>query len=691
MAGRDAVAMKPSGAAAALFSAGAAALFWELALIRWMGSTVRLVAYFTNFVLLAAFLGLGAGSLLARFSFPFRRLLLPALSVVLVLAPVLGNFEHGNPASGEFLWDSPGAPANLAFLGSRWTAELPYGLVLAACFLASAAVFLVFGAWLGELFRAFRPLKAYTIEVAGSLLGITLFGLLCAAGAPPTAWFAAGLLLLWPLWSEPGGARVLAALGALAALAFCWAVERQFLWSPYYKISVAPISTDGLVRGADGDLRPERVLLGHSLTVNNDYHQRMLDLRAHLQSPFHDTWRALYERPYAEPPDGPVLIVGAGSGNDVSAALRRTGERIDAVEIDPGILDLGRRLHPERPYSDPRVHIINTDARSHFARTGERYGAVVFGILDSHTLLSSFSTLRLDNFVYTRESLERVREILLPGGRVYLTFGRGTDWIHARLKAMLDSAFGAPSEVFRLEGQSFTGAVLYANRKRSSEPAAAAPAPDGQPTDDWPFLYLRERGLPRHYRVFLLLLGALSAAPLALLPAGRRRISLHYFFLGAGFFLIETSNVVRLSLLYGSTWMVNVTVFAGILALVLLGNATAARLRPGRLGPLFALLCAWCALAWLIGPDALLPLRPAWAQGAAAALIFLGPVFVAALIFAALISAEPELYPAYGSNLLGAMLGGAAEYFSLVLGFRALALLALAFYGLAYAFLPRKA
>lgn len=47
--------------AAAVVAAGAAALFVELALIRYVPGQVRVLGYFTNFVLLAAFLGFGVG------------------------------------------------------------------------------------------------------------------------------------------------------------------------------------------------------------------------------------------------------------------------------------------------------------------------------------------------------------------------------------------------------------------------------------------------------------------------------------------------------------------------------------------------------------------------------------------------------------------------------------------------------
>ena len=63
-----------------------------------------------------------------------------------------------------------------------------------------------------------------------------------------------------------------------------------------------------------------------------------------------------------------VLILGAGSGTDVAAALKHGAKHVDAVEIDPTIIRLGRELHPDRPYHDPRVTVINDDAR-HFLRT----------------------------------------------------------------------------------------------------------------------------------------------------------------------------------------------------------------------------------------------------------------------------------------------------------------------------------
>ena len=50
-----------------------------------------------------------------------------------------------------------------------------------------------------------------------------------------------------------------------------------------------------------------------------------------------------------------VMVIGAGSGNDLSHALRYGVKHIDAVEIDPVIQDIGIHYHPNQPYADARV------------------------------------------------------------------------------------------------------------------------------------------------------------------------------------------------------------------------------------------------------------------------------------------------------------------------------------------------
>jgi hypothetical protein len=232
---------------------------------------------------------------------------------------------------------------------------------------------------------------------------------------------------------------------------------------------------------------------------------------------------------------------------------------------------------------------------------------------------------------------------------------------------------------------------LYANGVVYVTGRAASPAPPSPPrqaaitlpTDDWPFLYLPRRAMPPHYVAFIVLVVISGAASLLILRPGERRVRLPYFFMGAGFFLLETSNVVSLSLLYGSTWIVNVTVFAGILLLILLANLSCARWTLLDLRILFGALLAAVAMAYVVPVSAILPVRPALLQAALAAVVFLAPVYFAGLIFARLIDGEPDLAPVYGSNLRGAVIGGSCEYLSMLLGLKALLIVTFAFYLLA--------
>ncbi len=430
------------------------------------------------------------------------------------------------------------------------------------------------------------------------------------------------------------------------------------------------------------------------MTVNNDYHQMMLDLRPRSEEhAFFRSWRWLYDYPYRQKegePEGPILIVGAGTGNDVSAALRKTQSTIDAVEIDPTIIRLGELYHFERPYSNPRVTITVDDARSFFVRTDKRYAKIVFGFLDSHTLMSSFSSVRLDNFVYTYESMSRVKELLLPGGKVYVTFAGGTVWLHKRIMKLLDAVFDYTTTIEIDRENGYANGIVHTNGKAPI--SDISPLTNGSshkfdikiPTDDWPFLYMKEPGIPDHYKVFIVIVVLMGAGSLLLLPRGQRRIRLPYFFMGAGFFLIETSNVISLSLLYGSTWVVNVTVFTGILILILLGNVTCILTSRPRYGLTFSLLFANIIISYATAPSSLLGITSVWLQGLVAVVVFLGPVFFASLIFGHLIKQEKDLYQAYGSNLLGAVIGGSCEYLSLMLGIKSLLVGTFLFYALAF-------
>jgi hypothetical protein len=162
-------------------------------------------------------------------------------------------------------------------------------------------------------------------------------------------------------------------------------------------------------------------------------------------------------------------------------------------------------------------------------------------------------------------------------------------------------------------------------------------------------------------------------------PGGCLRLDRRMFFLGAAFMLLETKAVVQLALLFGSTWIVNSLVFLTALIFILLANIFVLKSPPTRLtwhyAGLLVLLIAAIATpfnAFLSGGIFLRYIAPC--------VLALGPMFFAGVIFARLFrdSIEPDL--AFGSNIAGSVVGGLSEYFSMLLGFRYLLLLAIVFY-----------
>jgi uncharacterized membrane protein (UPF0136 family) len=151
------------------------------------------------------------------------------------------------------------------------------------------------------------------------------------------------------------------------------------------------------------------------------------------------------------------------------------------------------------------------------------------------------------------------------------------------------------------------------------------------------------------------------------------------FLLGAGFLLVETKSVTEMSLLFGSTWTVNLLVFTSILLMVLAANLFVQSRRPMRLGPLFAGLFASLATAYALPASSLLWLGTGgqWLLGG---LMVALPIFFAALIFSTLLARSADPARALAYNLLGAIVGGVLEYSSMAVGIKALYLLAAAIY-----------
>jgi hypothetical protein len=649
-------------------------LVLELALIRWLGSQIRVAAYFANLVLLAAFLGMGLGVGLGRKHPGLARWALPTLalvSIILGAAPALGLTYMRFPDLAISFWGGEASGTWFEFVRSA--------LVVTGCFWAIAAVFMMLGTLVGTYFDALPPLVAYASDLGGSLAGVVAMAVAAAFWAPPPVWIALGALpLLWIIrdrWS------VIAAAVAIAAAAISIADAR---FSPYNRIDLMPEPLE--LYGSPRSGVPE-----WDLRVNRDFHQTLLDLRPDpTGNPAREQVRRDYELPFSFAGRSPrsALVVGAGAGNDVAAALRHGFDRVVSIDIDPAILSTGERLHPEHPYSNPRVMRVVDDARAYFGRQSEteQFDVVCYGLLDSHAMFSSMSSLRLDNFVYTREGMSAAWRRVKGDGVLSVSFSvYAGDWMFYRIMGLVKEATGLQPIVVR-HGYNYAATFLAGRKLTLAQVQAVAPeATTGEripvsiriPSDDWPFLYLRPNTMPWTYITVFLLVAASAGYSVRRVFGrslfSRGRFDPQMFLLGAAFLLLETRAVTQLSLLFGSTWIVNTSVFGGVLAMVLAANTLAARTSRYRRELWYGLLALSLIALWLLPLDPLFELEIA---GLAVAV----PVFFAGIIFSSELRLRADAAAALGSNLCGAVVGGLLENLSMLAGLKAVVMLALLFY-----------
>jgi hypothetical protein len=626
-------------------------LFVELALIRWAGSNILYLSYFSNFVLLGSFFGIGLGFLHAKRG---ARLFLAA-PIALALFVVFVHRYHVEI-------DRPGG--QLLYFGSFHPTGLPIWVTLPVVFVCAAVVMALIAGETARLFSQFEPLDAYRLDITGSILGITAFSLLSFLGSPPLVWglVATGLFLVL----LPRRFLAVPAVCALLLMVVALARESQpgVSWSPYYKIQVTQL--------------PGRVLV----SVNGIPHQVISSVAYRRRT------EPIYFKPYARigRPPGDVLIVGAGTGTDVAIALAEGAKHVDAVEIDPRLHQLGVELQPNHAYQDPRVTTHITDGRAFLERTHKTFDLILFALPDSLTLVSGQSSLRLESYLFTLESMRSARAHLKPGGTFAMYNYYRTQWLVDRLAGTLEQVYGRPPCIDSVRGTGRFAALTEGNVRCAAtwNPGGRfVPAPA---RDDYPFLYLKTRAIPPLYLLTLALILAAAIIGVRASAGQFRRMGsyLDLFFMGAAFLLLETKNVVQFALLFGTTWFVNALVFGGILLAVLAAVEVARRVPLRRPWILYSALFLSLGVAWAVPPDDLLRLSWELRLPVAVALAF-APIFCANLLFAERFKDVGEPTIAFGANLLGAMVGGILEYGALIVGYRDLLLVTALLYACAIA------
>ncbi len=637
-------------------------MFFELLCIRWFPGKIRHLGYFTNYVLMAAFLGIGIGVLWGKRGKNLLIWFIPLLAFIQAILYIL-NIEVRIPTDEVVFFQG--------FMHDYKPVEPFY--IIPLIFLLVAGLFTFLSSPLGSLFSEMQNLTAYSANIGGSLAGIACFTLFSALQIPPFLSMLFFFILFLAILNCSDKLKIGMAVLALLTVGSFWASSRDSIWSMYYNITPRPI------------LLKEDPRVCYNICVNGTEHQLLTPARfVDREAMYGEVYRHFPREKFKD-----MLILGAGGGKDTAYSLSRGVEHIDAVEIDPVLRDFGLTLHPERPYLDRRVNTHVQDARSYMVSCNKKYDCIIFALPDSLVLSSQYTSLRLESYLFTLESFNEAGNLLKPDGVLVMYNYFRKKWLVEKLVSMLDEAFGYPPAVFSYADNATCLITGPGSRNLKGESFAVHrfyPA-----TDDWPFLYMKKPSFPLIY-VWMIATTLLAALLLYLVSTKKaeRGLDWAFFFLGAAFLLLETKSIVNFSLLFGSTWIVNSIVFFIILLLVLVATLITSRFEMKNRFYLYLALAVTLLLNYLV-PARLFLSGPVLLKNVITPVFYLLPVFFANMIFTYSFKDSRDAAIAYTSSLLGAIAGGLCEYLSMVAGYNNMLIGVMLFYLLAFHFFRKKA
>jgi hypothetical protein len=670
----------------ALVVAAALSLFLELAIIRWLGGVFPFFAFYKNFTLIACFAGLGLGYAMSSQRVLYLPLVLPLLVWQMVLYMYM---RFGMPPDYNLF----------VRLLTPFTEQLHMGIsvlehplffistyfFLSVVFLMVSLALVPVGQLCGRLMERLPRLKAYGLNLFGSLLGVAAIFCVSYFWLPPAAWFClafSGAIIYQVFDRAVLVAGVGCAAVAVVVLVYPWSPMVHEIYSPYQLIQ-STRGSNGLLEICSAGMYFQTVFDLSKWNANRDKDASLQTLAAYYELPFRIHGKAKR-----------VGILGAGTGNDVAAALRMEVDEVDAIEIDPVILALGKAYHPEQPYSHGNVRAIVDDARTYVRTTDKRYDILIYGFLDSHGLLSQASSVRLDSFVYTVEGLAEARKLLERHGTLCMAFGLFDKEFGRKLFLMMRQAFdgrsplvlGRSGYITFIQGADQTptiekGLLQEIGYEDLTHVYADESLRADVPTDDWPFLYMPRRLYPWSYIPMALVAVLLTLLANRILLQARLSLYIEhidFFFLGAAFLLIETKAITELGLAFGNTWHVVGIAIAGILLMALLANSVVARFDFSQLAVPYCLLLLSLAFGYYIATAG--GFTPNTGGRIAAIVVLTSPIFFSGMVFSVSLKSTGHVSGVMAANLLGAVCGGLLEYNSMYFGFGSLYLFAMILY-----------
>lgn len=668
-------------------------LYLELAIIRMHSSFFQMFAFFKNFSLLSCLLGLGVGYLFGNKKIYSLKWVFPFMTIQILLMYFLKNTPFAlfiqNPITERLAMGQ-------GFVEGFFQFFIIYSFIV-LIFIFNAMTFVPLGHLVSNLMYSQKKLQSYSSNLLGSIAGIVVFALLSIYWTGPSLWFLLGFIILI-FFQKKNYLNIIFSGSSLLILLLIFLIPKDTneknIYSPYQLISVI---------------------------YEEDTVQRVKASNLFFQTPYSlDKLDTSYFLPFKASNEVPkkILIVGSGTGNDTAAAISSGVESIDAVEIDPVIIDLGK-YHPNKPYEDQKVNVIKNDARNFIRHTNEKYDLILYGLLDSHTSLSSNGGIRLDSYVYTVQAFEEAKKKLTKDGYISLTFGVASKKLGIKIFRMLKKAFNDKDPTVymyvpgaeKLDDKFFVDGDLYkknfieakytflisnnANkvfRFNDQSDIAKVNFFDNDEikvslsNDDWPFFYMPVKIWPKSYVIILILIFVCSFLFIKKTSTlNRKNFSITCFFLGAGFMLIETKGITEIALIYGSTWFVITIVIGFILLMAYLANLLIIKNGQIKSSIIYFLLIISLLFGYFftfvdttIFSSIILKI--------VVPLILTVPIFFSGLAFSKELSVENHVGVALSSNILGAIFGGLIEYNSMYFGFKSLYLLGIVMYLMGYVF-----
>jgi spermidine synthase len=270
-------------------------------------------------------------------------------------------------------------------------------------------------------------------RIAGRLYAISTLGSLAGT-------FLSALLLI-PLI---GTRRTFLVFALALAIAAVPAMRRRFVLAPVGVALLLAIPVGTIKAAGDARVIWERETeYQYARVTERPNGERRLELNEGeaVHSVFepgewltHDYWDEMLVLPFAgagQPRSVAIL------GNAAGTTARAYGHffpatRVDAVEIDPALTDVGRRLFDMRGLN---LHVHTADARP-FLRDATRHWDVI--------VVDAYRQPYIPFYLATREFFDEVRDHLTPGGVVLVNVGhpRGSDSLEKVLGATMGAAFG---------------------------------------------------------------------------------------------------------------------------------------------------------------------------------------------------------------------------------------------------------